>query len=179
MTAEFDRILLSEEELRARVAELGAEISKDYEGEEVVFIGVLKGSVIFMADLARHLTCKVSFDFMSCTSYGAGTTSSGVVRILKDLDRSIEDKHVLVVEDIVDTGTTLSYLLGNLQSRKPKSIKLVTLLDKPERRKTEVAVDYNGFVIPDEFVVGYGLDYAENYRHLPYIAVLNESVYNK
>ena len=163
-------ILYTEEHLKARVAELGRQISADYKGESVVLVGVLKGAIVFFTDLAR-------FDFISCSSYGSGTTSTGVVRILKDLDRSVEGKHVLVVEDIVDTGTTLHYLLENLHARGAKSVRLAALLNKPERRKMDVEVDYVGFVIPDYFVIGYGLDYAEKYRHLPYIGILKEEMY--
>lgn len=172
-------VMLSEEEIRTRVAELGRQISEDYKGEDVVLVCVLKGSVIFFADLIRQITEPISIDFISCTSYGNSTESSGVVRILKDLEYSIEGKHVLVVEDIVDTGTTLHYLLGNLRSRNAKSVRLVALLNKPERRKVEVAVDYVGFTIPDDFVIGYGMDYAEQYRHFPFIGVLKEEVYQK
>ena len=172
-------ILYTEEQLKARVAELGRQISADYKGESVVLVGVLKGAIVFFTDLARSIdeSVDVSFDFISCSSYGSGTTSTGVVRILKDLDRSVEGKHVLVVEDIVDTGTTLHYLLENLHARGAKSVRLAALLNKPERRKMDVEVDYVGFVIPDYFVIGYGLDYAEKYRHLPYIGILKEEMY--
>lgn len=179
MLKEVKEILLSEEEIQKRVAELGAEISRDYKGEPVVLVCVLKGAIVFFADLVRHIEGDVSLDFISCSSYGSSTVSSGVVRILKDLDRPIEGKHVVVVEDIVDTGTTLSYLLQNLQSRKAKSVRLASLLNKPDRRKVDVHVDYQGFVIPDEFVIGYGLDYDEQYRQLPYIGILKEEVYSK
>ncbi len=172
-----ERILISEEDIKERVRQLGEKISVDYAGEELVLVGVLKGSTMFLADLARQIKGEVSFDFLSCSSYGDGTESTGIVRLIKDLDRPIEGKHVLVVEDIIDTGNTLHYLLGNLQSRNAKSVRLVALLDKPERRKVEVAVDYTGFVIPDHFVVGYGLDFAERFRHLPYIGILKEEVY--
>ena len=157
-------ILYSQEQLATRIRELGAEISKDYANESVVLVGVLKGAIVFYTDLARTIddSVDVSFDFISCSSYGDGTTSTGVVRILKDLDRSVEGKNVLVVEDIVDTGTTLHYLLDNLKARGAKSVRLV---------------DYVGFTVPDYFVVGYGLDYAEQYRQLPYIGILKESVY--
>ena len=156
------------EQLKARVAELGRQISADYKGESVVLVGVLKGAIVFFTDLARSIdeNVDVSFDFISCSSYGSGTTSTGVVRILKDLDRSVEGKHVLVVEDIVDTGTTLHYLLENLHARGAKSVRLAALLNKPERRKMDVEVDYVGFVIPDYFVIGYGLDYAEKLSSL-------------
>lgn len=181
MHQDVKEILFTQEQLASRVAELGVEISKDYAGESVVLVGVLKGAVVFFTDLARAIdnTVDVSFDFISCSSYGAGTTSTGVVRILKDLDRSVEGKHVLVVEDIVDTGTTLHYLLDNLRARGAKSVRLVALLNKPDRRKKDVDVDYIGFTVPDYFVIGYGLDYAEQYRQLPYIGILKESVYQE
>lgn len=179
MHEDVKEILLTEEEIRNRVNELGTQIAQDYKGQDVVLVCVLKGAVVFYADLARAIGADVNLalDFMSCSSYGDGTTSTGVVRILKDLDRTVEGKHVLVVEDIVDTGTTLSYLLENLRSRGAKSVRLAALLDKPERRKKDVHVDYVGFQIPDYFVIGYGLDYAEKYRQLKFIGVLKESVY--
>lgn len=170
-------VLLTEEQIQERVAELGKQITADYEGEEVVLVCVLKGATMFFADLARHVKGKVSLDFISCSSYGSSTVSSGVVRILKDLDRPIEGKHVVVVEDIVDTGNTLHYVLENFKSRSAKSVRLAALLNKPDRRVKEVPVDYEGFVIPDYFVVGYGLDYDEQYRQLPYVGVLKEEVY--
>lgn len=166
------RVLLSEEEVDKRIRELGDVISRDYEGKQVHLICVLKGGVFFTCELAKSITVPVSMDFMSVSSYGSDTKSSGVVKIIKDLDESIENKDVLVVEDIIDSGRTLSYLLENLRSRNPKSLKLCTLLDKPERRVTEVNVDYTGFEIPDEFVVGYGLDYCQKYRNLPYIGIV-------
>lgn len=166
------RVLLSEEEVTKRIRELSEVISKDYAGKQVHLICVLKGGVFFTCELAKNITVPVSFDFMSVSSYGNDTKSSGVVKIIKDLDESIENKDVLVVEDIIDSGRTLSYLLENLKSRNPKSLKLCTLLDKPDRRVTEVSVDYTGFSIPDEFVVGYGLDYAQKYRNLPYIGIV-------
>lgn len=168
------RVLLTEEDVDKRVRELGTQISKDYEGKEIRLICVLKGGVFFTCELAKRITVPVSFDFMSVSSYGDGTKSSGIVRIVKDLDDSIENKDVLVVEDIVDTGRTLSYLLENLKSRKPNSLKLCTLLDKPDRRVVDVDVEYTGFSIPDEFVVGYGLDYAQKYRNLPYIGIVEK-----
>ncbi len=170
-------ILLSEEEIQQKVAELGQQISADFKGQDVTLVCVLKGAVMFFADLVRHVEGDVTIDFISCSSYGNSTESTGVVRILKDLDRSIEGKNVVVVEDIVDTGTTLHYLLENLKARKPKSVSLAALLNKPDRRKVQVDVDYTGFVIEDHFVVGYGLDYAEKYRQLPYIGILKEEVY--
>lgn len=164
--------LISEADVAAKIAELGAQISKDYEGEDIYMLCILKGGVFFMTELAKHVTVPVSLDFMSVSSYGSQTRSSGNVRIIKDLDTPIEGKNVLVVEDIIDTGRTLAYLLDNLQQRNPKSLKLCTLLDKPEQRVTEVDVDYVGFRIPDKFVVGYGLDYDQHYRNLPYIGVV-------
>lgn len=170
--SESIRILLTEEEVDKRIQELGDMISHDYAGKQVHLICVLKGGVFFTCELAKRITIPVSLDFMSVSSYGDDTKSSGVVKIVKDLDDSIENKDVLVVEDIIDSGRTLSYLLENLRSRNPKSLKLCTLLDKPERRVTEVNVDYTGFEIPDEFVVGYGLDYGQKYRNLPYIGIV-------
>lgn len=167
------RVLISEEEIDKRVCELGSLISKEYEGRTLHMICVLKGGVFFMCELAKRISVPVTMDFMSVSSYGNATTNSGVVRIVKDLDQSIEGKDVLVVEDIIDSGRTLSYLLKILQERKPASLRLCTLLDKPERREVhDVEVDYTGFEVPDEFVVGYGLDYAQKYRNLPYIGVV-------
>lgn len=166
--------LISEKDVDEKVRILGEQISKDYEGKEVHLICVLKGSIFFTCELAKHISVPVTLDFMSVSSYGNEKNSSGVVRIVKDLDENIEGKEVIVIEDIVDTGRTLSYLLQLLQERHPKSLALCTLLDKPERRTHEVEVDYTGFQIPDEFVVGYGLDYAQKYRNLPYIGVLTE-----
>ena len=166
------RVMYSEEEVDKRIRELGEQISKRYEGKTVHMICVLKGGVFFMCELAKRITVPVTMDFMSVSSYGAGTKSSGIVKIVKDLDEPLKDKNVLVVEDIVDSGRTLSYLLKMLGDRGPASVKLCTLLDKPERRVTDVKVDYTGFEIPDEFVVGYGLDYDQRYRNLPYIGVV-------
>ena len=166
------RTLIPEEEVEEKIRRIAARISEDYQGKVVHLVSVLKGSVFFTCELAKRLSVPVSLDFMSVSSYGDGTKSSGVVKVVKDLDEAIEGKHVLVVEDIVDSGRTLSYLLDNLRSRKPKSLRLCTLLDKPERRVTDVRVDYTGFEIPDEFVVGYGLDYDQKYRNLPYIGVV-------
>lgn len=170
--SEHIRVLLPEEELNERIQTLGREISRDYEGRQVHMICVLKGGSFFMCDLAKRISVPVSLDFMSVSSYGSGTKSGGVVKIVKDLDEPIKDKDVLVVEDIVDSGRTLSYLLEMLQARGPKSLRLCTLLDKPDRRVVDVKVDYTGFHIPDEFVVGYGLDYDQRYRNLPYIGVI-------
>jgi len=169
------KVLISEEDVDARIKELGEKISKDYEGKTVHLVCVLKGGTFFMCELAKRITVPVTLDFMSVSSYGNATKSSGVVRIIKDLDEPLKDKHVIVVEDIVDSGNTLSYLLSNLNDRGPASLALCTLLDKPERRVKDVAVDYTGFEIPDEFVVGYGLDYAQKYRNLPFIGVVELS----
>ena len=177
MRNDVEKILITEADIAARVKEMGRQISEEYAGKEILMIGVLRGAVIFMADLARAISVPVALDFMAVSSYGASTSSSGIVRILKDLDQTVEDKHLLVVEDIIDTGLTLTYLLENLRSRKPASIRLCTLLNKPDRRKVNVPIDYNGFTIPDHFVVGYGLDYAEKYRNLPFIGILKPSVY--
>ena len=174
---DIKEVLISEEQLAAKVAELGARISKDYEGKKLIILGVLKGSVVFMTDLLRQITIPVEMDFMAVSSYGSGTKTSGVVKILKDLDRLIQVYHVLIVEDILDSGMTLSYLTELLRDRNPASIRIATLLDKPERRKVDIKPDYVGFRIPDEFVVGYGLDYAELYRNLPYVGVLAPHVY--
>jgi len=170
--AEHVRVLLSEKEVDDRIQAIGDRISKDYAGKQVHLVCVLKGGSFFLCELAKRITVPVSLDFMSVSSYGGDTKSSGVVKIVKDLDDSIKDKDVLVVEDIVDSGRTLSYLLEMLQDREPRSLKLCTLLDKPERRVVDVNVDYTGFQIPDEFVVGYGLDYDQRYRNLPYIGVV-------
>ena len=166
------KVLLSEEEVDARIQQVAAKISKDYAGKEVHLICVLKGGVFFTCELAKRITVPVTLDFMSVSSYGDDTKSSGVVKIVKDLDESLKDKEVIVVEDIVDSGRTLSYLLEMLKDRGPASLRLCTLLDKPERRVIDVHVDYTGFNIPDEFVVGYGLDYDQRYRNLPYIGVV-------
>ena len=165
-------MLLSEEEVDNKIKEIGEQISKDYEGKQVHLICVLKGGVFFMTELSKRITIPVSMDFMSVSSYGSDTKSSGVVKIVKDLDETLTDKDVIVIEDIVDSGRTLSYLLEMLRKRGPKSLKLCTLLDKPDRRVIDVDVDYTGFQIPDEFVVGYGLDYDQRYRNLPFIGVV-------
>ena len=166
-------VLIDAETLRARVAELGAEVSADYADRDLLLIGVLKGTVFFMADLMRMLTVLCEIDFMAVASYGASTDSSGVVRILKDLDINIENRHVLVVEDIIDSGLTLSYLIRTLSAREPASLEVCALLTKPGRREIDVPVRYVGFEIPNRFVIGYGLDFAERYRNLPYVAVLD------
>ena len=166
------KVLLSEEEVDKKIQELGDQISKDYEGKEVHLVCVLKGGRFFMCELAKRITVPVSLDFMSVSSYGGDTKSSGIVKIVKDLDEPLVGKDVLVVEDIIDSGRTLSYLLEMLKDRKPASLKLCTLLDKPERRVVDVNIDYTAFQVPDEFVVGYGLDYDQKYRNLPYIGVV-------
>jgi len=174
---DLKEILYTEEQVARRVAELGAQISVDYEGKEVVLVGVLNGAVIFLADLARHISIPLSLDMVAISSYGSYTSTSGVVRIMKDLDESVESKHVLIVEDILDTGLTLNYLVDYMRSRNPASVKVVAMLSKPSRHKVKVHVDYLGFTVPDEFVVGYGLDFAQRYRNLPCIAVLKPEIY--
>jgi hypoxanthine phosphoribosyltransferase len=169
-------ILIDEETLGARIAELGAEVSADYQGRDLLLIGVLKGAVFFMADLMRHLTVQCEVDFMAISSYGDSTDSSGIVRILKDLDINIEGRDVLVVEDIIDSGLTLSYLMRNLESREPASLEVCALMTKPARREIDVPVRYIGFEIPNRYVVGYGLDFGERYRNLPYVAVLSQEL---
>lgn len=179
MEQDLDKIILSKEQISERVRELGEIITQDYIDKQLFVIGILRGAAVFMADLIRQIDLPMELDFMAVSSYGISTKSSGVVRIVKDLDSTITDKDVLIVEDIVDSGLTLKYIVENLKSRKPASIKLCTLLDKPSRRVADVEVQYNGFIIPDEFVVGYGLDYGEKYRNLPYIGVLKPEVYSK
>ncbi len=174
--AGLGEILVSEDELRARVSELGREIAADYEGRDLLLVGVLKGAVFFMADLMRELKLPCEVDFMAISSYGSATDSSGVVRILKDLDINIEERHVLIVEDIIDSGLTLSYLIRNLRSRKPASLEVCALFVKESAQRIKKNVRYVGFDLPDRFVVGYGLDFAERYRNLPYLAVLDESL---
>lgn len=170
--AEHVEVLLSEEEVDRRIQEMGDKISRDYAGKQVHLVCVLKGGCPFMCELAKRISVPVSYDFMAVSSYGSDTKSSGVVKIVKDLDESLKDKDVIVVEDIIDSGRTLSYLMEMLHDRGPKSLRLCTLLDKPDRRVMEVKVDYTGFEIPDEFVVGYGLDYDQRYRNLPYIGIM-------
>lgn len=170
--AEKISVLISENDVDAKIAEIGRQISEEYAGKQVHLICILKGSVFFTCELAKRITVPVSMDFMSVSSYGDGTSSSGIVKIAKDLDETIEGKDVIVIEDIIDSGRTLSYLLEVLAKRNPSSMKLCTLLDKPDRRVKDVKVDYVGFEIPDEFVVGYGLDYAQKYRNLPYIGIV-------
>lgn len=174
---DVQRVLITEKQLRAKVSELGKQISKDYMGKDLLIIGVLKGAVVFAADLMRQISIPLDIDFMAVSSYGVSTESSGVVRIIKDLDKNIEGKHVLIVEDIIDSGLTLKYLTGILNSRNPADLKICTLLEKPDRREVDIKIDYIGFSIPDEFVVGYGLDYAEKYRNLPCICVINPEIF--
>jgi hypoxanthine phosphoribosyltransferase len=172
-------ILIPSERLRGRVRELATEVEADYRGKDLLMIGVLKGALMFMVDLARQIDLPLELDFMAISSYGTGTESTGVVRIIKDLDTNIEGRHVLIVEDIVDTGLTLSYMRENLLTRSPASLRICCLLDKRDARQTDVALDYVGFVIPSRFVVGYGLDYAEIYRNLPFVGVLKPECYQK
>jgi len=169
-------VLIEEDALQRRIAELGEEISADYAGRDLLLVGVLKGAVFFMADLMRHLSIPCEIDFMAISSYGEGTDSSGVVRILKDLDINIDGRDVLVVEDIIDSGLTLSYLMRNLEAREPASLEICALMTKPERREIEVPVRYVGFEIPNRFVIGYGLDFGERYRNLPYVGVLDPAL---
>lgn len=180
MLEEIQEVLLAPEKIAARIKELGAEITRDYQdsGKDLIVIGILKGALPFLADLIREIKVPLRYDLMAVSSYGASTKSSGIVRIIKDIDLSIEGEDVLIVEDIIDTGLTLKYLVETLRSRRPHSLRTITLLDKPSRRLTEISPDYNGFAIPDRFVVGYGLDYAERFRHLPMIAVLKPEVYS-
>ena len=175
--ADVESILLTSEQIAARVAEMGAQISADYAGKDPVFVSVLVGAAIFAADLLRQITIPCSLDFMAISSYGKETRSSGVVRVMKDLDESIESRHVVIVEDIIDTGLTLNYLLDNIRNRNVASVRVAALLDKPSRRLTDVSVDYIGFEVPDEFVIGYGLDFAQRYRNFPYVGVLRPEVY--
>ena len=174
----IEKIYFSREELSSIVERLGAQISKDYENKNLMLVSILKGSVVFMADLMRAITVPCDIDFMCVSSYGSGTQTSGNVKIIKDLDINLEGKDLLIVEDILDSGVTLSYVTAILKTRNPKSIRICTLLDKPERRKADIKADYSGAHVPDEFVVGYGLDYDEKYRNLPYIGVLKREIYS-
>ena len=178
MQDDVKKVLLSEEELHAKVAEMGAQVTQDYEGKNLLLVTVLKGAVIFLDDLMREIKQPAEIDFMVVSSYGSGVKSSGVVKIVKDLDINLEGKDILIVEDILDSGMTLDYIKNILQDRNPASIRICTLLDKPARRKVDLQADYVGFTIPDEFVIGYGLDYDEKYRNLPYIGVLKPEVYS-
>ena len=179
MHQDVEHILYTEEELRSRVKDLGAQITADYAGKQPMLISILRGSYIFMADLTRAIHLPVTVDFMAVSSYGAGTVSSGQVEIKKDLSDSIEGRDLIIVEDILDSGNTLHYLMKVLQARKPASIRICTLMDKPDRRTKPITADYVGFTIPDAFIVGYGLDYDEKYRNLPYVGILKPSVYEK
>jgi hypoxanthine phosphoribosyltransferase len=178
MERDIEKILLTEEEIEAKVRELGRILSREYEGKNPLVICVLRGAAPFMTDLIRRMDIPLEMDFMAVSSYGASTKSSGVVRIIKDLDTAVDDRHVLIVEDIIDSGLTLSYLIDIIQRRNAASVKVVTLLDKPARRTVDLSPDFSGFQIPDAFVVGYGLDYAEKYRNLPYIGILKPEVYS-
>ena len=177
LDADIDHVLIDEETIRRRVQELGAILTQEYAGKDLLLVSVLKGSIVFMADLVRATAIPHEIDFMATSSYGSDMSSSGVVRILKDLNVAIEHRNVVIVEDIIDSGNTLSYLTRILQERRPATLRILTLLDKPDRREVQIHVDWTGFSIPNEFVVGYGLDYAEVYRNLPYIGVLKRSVY--
>ncbi|NWN95084.1 MAG: hypoxanthine phosphoribosyltransferase [Bacillus sp. (in: Bacteria)] len=177
MNQDIEKILITEEEVQRKVKELGEQLTKEYDGRFPLAIGVLKGAMMFMADLVKHMDTYLEMDFMDVSSYGNSTVSSGEVKILKDLDTSVEGRDVLIIEDIIDSGMTLSYLVELFRYRKAKSIKIVTLLDKPSGRKADIQADYVGFIVPDEFVVGYGLDYAEKYRNLPYVGILKPAVY--
>jgi hypoxanthine phosphoribosyltransferase len=177
--ADIEQVLLSEDQIQERLQALAKEIDADYAGRDIILVGVLKGAFMVMADLARYLETPVEFDFMAVSSYGSATQTSGVVRILKDLDRDIAGRHVVVVEDIIDSGLTLSYLLKNLRARQPASLEVLTLLSKPDQIRVEIPVRYSGFEVPNLFVVGYGLDYAERYRNLPYVGTLRPSVYEE
>ena len=181
MHENIDRILFTEDEIKQRVAEIGAGITQDYKDDPdgVILISVLRGAAIFMADLARQIQLPCEMDYMAVSSYGNGVKSSGVVRILKDLSSQIEGRNVVIAEDVLDSGLTLSYIKELLESRGPRSIRIATLLDKPDRREAPITADYVGFVVPDQFIVGYGLDYAEKYRNLPYIGVLKPEIYEK
>ena len=179
MNEDIEKVVFSEEELKKRIAELGKEITEDYKDvkETIYCVGILKGAVVFYTDLVRNINLPVHFDFMIASSYGNGTESSGSVKILKDLDYDVEGKHLIIIEDIIDSGTTMNYLMKYFRERKPKSVKLCSLLSKPSRRTVDVNIDYCGYTVPDEFLVGYGLDYAEKYRNLPYIGVLKPEIY--
>lgn len=179
MQSDVEKVLVSEEELVEKVTSLGAQMTVDYKDKDLLVVGILKGSSIFMSDLVRKINIPLTIDYMVVSSYGSSTESSGVVRIIKDLEESIDNKHILIVEDIVDTGLTLAYIKEILNGRNPASVKICTLLDKPARRKKEIHIDYVGFEVPDEFIVGYGIDYAEQYRNLPFVGALKRSVYDK
>ncbi|MCH4890769.1 hypoxanthine phosphoribosyltransferase [Acidaminobacter sp. JC074] len=177
MHKDIESIVYSEQVLADRIAELGKQISEDYKGKKLIVVGVMKGANVFVADLIRNMDLDIVLDFIVVSSYGASTESTGVIRLLKDLDENIDSEHVLIVEDIIDSGLTLEYLVNNFETRHPESIRICTLLNKVERRKVDMKVDYIGFQVPDEFIVGYGIDYAERYRNLPYVGILKRSVY--
>lgn len=177
MHKDIESKLYSEEMLATRIKELGQQITKDYQGKKLIVVGVMKGANVFVADLIRNLDLDIVLDFIVVSSYGASTETTGVIRLLKDLDENIDSEHVLIVEDIIDSGLTLEYLVNNFETRHPASVKICTLLNKVERRKVDIPVDYIGFQVPDEFIVGYGIDYAEKYRNLPYVGILKRSVY--
>jgi hypoxanthine phosphoribosyltransferase len=179
MINDIKEVLLNEEAIKEKIKALGAQITEDYKGKDLILLGILKGSVMFMSDLMKEINLPCKMDFMAVSSYGDATQSSGIVKIIKDLDFEIKDKHILIIEDIIDTGITLKYLMKYLAARNPSSLEIVCLLNKPERRKEQLDVKYLGFDVPDHFLVGYGLDYAETYRNLPYIGILKESVYQK
>lgn len=179
MLQDIETILFDKDVLANKVRELGEQISKDYAGEEVLLVGILKGASVFLSDLIRQISLPTYIDYMVVSSYGNSAETSGVVRIIKDLEDNIEGKNIIIVEDIIDTGLTLEYLRKNLLSRQPKSLKICTLLDKPARREKEMTIDYKGFEVPDDFIIGYGIDYAEKYRNLPFIGVLKREVYEK
>jgi len=179
MINDIKEVLLNEEVIKEKIKALGAQITEDYKGKDLILLGILKGSVMFMSDLMKEINLPCKMDFMAVSSYGDATQSSGIVKIIKDLDFEIKDKHIIIIEDIIDTGITLKYLMKYLSARNPSSLEIVCLLNKPERRKEQLDVKYLGFDVPDHFLVGYGLDYAETYRNLPYIGILKESVYQK
>ena len=177
MNKDIDHVLVSEEQIKARVAEMGAQLSEEYQGKDPILVCILRGAVYFFADLSRHMTCRAQLDFMSISSYGDECKTSGIVRIVKDLDASITGRHVLIIEDIMDSGHTLKHLKKVLMAREPASLKICCLLDKPSRRECDITPDYTGFVIPNEFVLGYGLDFANYYRNMPYVGVLKPELY--
>lgn len=177
MREDIKEVLLDEEKINEKVKELGKKISEDYKGKDLLLVGILKGSVVFMGNLLKYIDVPCSIDFMSVSSYGNNTSTSGVVKVRKDLDTDVKGKDILIVEDIIDSGVTLKYLMGHIKERKPNSVEIITLLNKPERRKVDMNVKYTGFIVPDYFLVGYGLDYAEKYRNLPYVGILKDEIY--
>ncbi|PJI08796.1 MULTISPECIES: hypoxanthine phosphoribosyltransferase [Clostridium] len=177
MREDIKEVLLDEEKINEKVKELGKKISEDYKGKDLLLVGILKGSVVFMGNLLKYIDIPCSIDFMSVSSYGNNTSTSGVVKVRKDLDSDVKGKDILIVEDIIDSGVTLKYLMGHIKEREPNSVEIITMLNKPERRKVEMDVKYTGFIVPDYFLVGYGLDYAEKYRNLPYVGILKDEIY--